>query len=350
MVKRLCIVTGSRAEYGLLKNIIIKMRECFDLKLVVCGSHFSNIHGNSVELIKNDKIKIDYEIKTIEVKYDSKNIITSIANEMTELAIYFSENKFDYIIVLGDRYEIMAVAFVATIYQIKIIHFCGGDITNGSYDNEFRNSITQMSHIHFVSCLEAKKRVEMMGKKDVYVVGNPGLEIFRNFNCGEKKHGNYIMFVYHVETKNIDKLEGYLCEIELFFDYLHNNNIKIICIGTNMDNNNDLIRKLYVKKKYLVIYDNLEREEYLRLAYHSDLFMGNSSSGIYEIPYFNKYVINIGVRQEGRREINSVINCDCEFEILKNAYESYSKKKIISNNLFPIINTSERICEIIEKY
>jgi UDP-hydrolysing UDP-N-acetyl-D-glucosamine 2-epimerase len=346
-MKKICVITGSRAEYGLLKNVIINLSKFFDVKIVATGTHLSKNHGYTINNIIGDNIIVDYELNMLLSNDNDVSVSKSMGIEIIGLSDYFGNHKFDYIMVLGDRYEILACVLVATIFQIKIIHFCGGDTTEGSYDDDIRNAITQLSHIHFVSCEESKNKVESFGKKDVFVVGNPGLEFLINFEPKEKKHDNYVLFVYHVETKNINNLEGDIFEIGKLFNYVLNCNINIICIGTNSDNNNNKIKDFYKSYDKIIYYDNLRRDDYLSLAYHSDLFIGNSSSGIYEIPYFNKYVINIGNRQSGRRNINNVINTKCEFIELKDKFDNYYKKTIFSEGGFPVLKTTEKIINIL---
>lgn len=348
-MKQICVITGSRAEYGLLKNVIIKLSEICKVKIVATGTHLSKNHGYTINNILNDNIIVDYELNMLLTNDNDVSISKSMGVEIMGLSDYFGKNNFDYIVVLGDRYEILASALVATIFQIKIIHFCGGDTTEGSYDDDIRNAISQLSHIHFVSCEESKKKVESFGKNNVYVVGNPGLEYLINYKPKEKKHDNYILFVYHIETKNTENITNDLNEIRKLFDYVLNLNINIICVGTNADNNNNKIKEIYSSFNKIIYYDNLQRDEYLSLAYYSDIFIGNSSSGIYEIPYFNKYVINIGNRQTGRRNITNVLNTKCDFINMKDKFDNYYKKMVISEGGFPMLNTTEKVIEILEK-
>lgn len=349
----LCIITGSRAEYGLLKNIIIKLSEIYNVKLVVTGTHLSKIHGYTINNIKQDEIVIDYELNMLLADDNAKSISKSIGVEILGLSDYFFNNKFDYVMVLGDRYEILSAVLVATIFQIKIIHFCGGDITEGAYDNDIRHAITQLSHMHFVSCEESKQKVESFGKNNVYVVGNPGLEYLLDFKPEPKKYESYVMFVYHVETKNLENLQKDIQEIKKIFDFIIYQNVRIICVGTNADNDNSIVKNFY--KEYrndIIYYENLPRQEYLSLAYHSKIFMGNSSSGIYEIPYFNKYIINIGNRQSGRRVISNVINCNCVFEDMKDKFMTYyyrGDNRLKQEGGFPLLNTTQLVIDILNK-
>jgi GDP/UDP-N,N'-diacetylbacillosamine 2-epimerase (hydrolysing) len=348
--KQICIITATRAEYGLLKNIIISLDEqyYYDTKIIVTGSHLSKLHGYTIDNIKNDNIKIDYELDMLLASDTNQAIGKSISVEIMGLSDYFKNNKFDYLILLGDRYEILAAALVATIFQIKIIHFCGGDTTEGAYDEDLRNAITQLSHIHFVTCDESKKKVESFGKNNVFIVGNPGLEYLLDFKPSPKQYNNYVMFVYHPETKNLDNMDRDLIEIEKVFDYILDKGLNLIIIGSNADNSNIKIKNLYNKyKNKIIFFDSVDRQQYLSLAYHCDLFAGNSSSGPYEISTFNKYIINIGDRQKGRRNINNVINVKCKFEEIKECIDNYFGKTIISEGGFPILKTSKLVNDIL---
>lgn len=346
---KICIITGTRAEYFLLKPIIISLSKNHIINLVATGTHLSKMHGFTIDDIKKDNIEINYEIDML-LSNDSKvSIGKSIGLEIISLSDYFNNNKFDSLILLGDRYEILSVSLVATIFRIPIIHFCGGDISEGAYDNDIRNAITQLSTIHFVSCEESKKKVESFGKDKVYIVGNPGLEYLLDFKPDIVEIKNYIMFVFHPETKKIENIDNDLNEIEKLFHYILSQDINLVVIGSNADNDNLKIKTIYQKFTSKIYYfDSIDRQKYLSFAYNSKLFMGNSSSGIYEIPFFNKYVINIGNRQRGRRNINNVINVKCEFGEMENCITNYFGKEIICEGGFPILKTSSLVLEILE--
>jgi GDP/UDP-N,N'-diacetylbacillosamine 2-epimerase (hydrolysing) len=346
-----CIITGTRAEYFLLKPIIISLSKIFNIKLVVTGTHLSKMHGYTIQNIQNENIEINHQIDMLLTNDNNISIGKSIGLEIISLSDYFNNHKFDGLILLGDRYEILSAALVATIFRIPIIHFCGGDTTEGAYDDDIRNAISQLSSIHFVSCYESKNKVESFGKSKVYVVGNPGLEYLLDFKADPIKYNNYIMFVYHPETKNLDCMNNDLDEIKKTFDYILSQKINLVVIGSNADNDNHKIKKLYDRFNDKIKYfDSVDRQQYLSLAYHSALFMGNSSSGIYEISYFNKYVINIGDRQKGRRNINNVINVKCEFNKIRDNVNKYFGKSIKSEGGFPVLKTSNLVSDILQKY
>ena len=382
-MKKICIATSSRAEYNLLKNIIITLsnNSNFDVKLIVTGSHLLHSCAHTIDIIKKDKIKIDCEInmdmnnmisntnysKNINQEYTPNYISNGIGIQILKLSEYFTNNKFDYILLLGDRYEIMSIAFIATIFNIKIIHLCGGDITTGSFDDAFRNSITHMSYVHLVTCEKSKQRViELLfdvggiskkndydmailcKNKNIHIVGHPNLEKLYNFVPNANKYDNYIMFVIHPETKNLQNMDKNLYELEKIFDYILSIGYNIVAIGPNIDTDSNKIINLYNKFIDKIHYfPNLDNNEYLSVAYNAGLFISNSSSGIYEIPVFNKYVLNIGCRQENRAIINNVLNVEFDFNQIKQCISSYFNIPIQHEAVFPMCHTSKLVEDVI---
>ena len=177
---RICIITSTRADFGLLKNLIFKIKENknFSLKVIASGSHFSKKHGYTYKEIRNNKIKID---KKIICKFSSDNP-ESLSKVMSECILksssIFKTLKPDMLIVLGDRYEILASTISAHLFRIPVAHIHGGEVTHGVIDDAFRHSITKMSHIHFVANAIYRKRVIQLGEspKNVYVVGGLGID------------------------------------------------------------------------------------------------------------------------------------------------------------------------------
>ena len=163
----IAIISSTRADYGILKNLIIKLKKEKNIKLkfIVSGTHFDKKYGRTLIHILKDKIKIDHKIPIKLGKSSKKNIIKNMAQYMIKICDYYLRIKFKAIILLGDRYEMLAIASVANILNIPLIHLYGGEITNGSYDNQIRHAITKLSDYHFVSTLKSKKRVIQMGEE-----------------------------------------------------------------------------------------------------------------------------------------------------------------------------------------
>ena len=348
-MKNICFITTTRADYGLLKPLIyiIKNSKKYNLILLVTGTHLLEEFGNTYLDIEND-FEINYKINIMDK--NDLNIFEIMSNVFLKFPVLINKikNDIDLAIILGDRFEILAISQVLFISGVKICHLAGGDITKGALDDEFRNSITQFSNYHMPFSEKSKNNLINMNVNinNIFLLGNPGLEIFLNYKPSNTKEyicnkykliNNYILVVFHPETKNEDN--NY---IVTFF----NNLIKIskkysselVIIKSNCDPGytNILNQMSKVNKNNFTIIKNLDRNEYLSLAYYSQFYIGNSSSGIYELPYLEIPIINVGKRQHGRELSSNIINCNFDKiqieaekiiknrnEIIKNIVYSY---------------------------
>ena len=365
----ICVITGSRAEYGLLKNIMIEINnnKLLNLQLIVTGSHLMKDYGNTYNIIENDGFIID---KKIEFKLDGdnpENILCAMGDELITFSNVYNELKPKIILILGDRYEILIPAICAIIYKIPIVHLCGGDITEGSYDNDIRNAITSMSDLHFVTNNKSYDRLKIMNK-DVVISGHPGLENINSFykysyyileQLLDTKFNDFnILVVFHSPTMSTD-IKTEIFEFILLLHLLCKHTyINIYMLGTNIDTNNKLISNNFKKiaKCYnnAYYYESLEQTVYFNLASACNCYIGNSSSGIYELPYLIKYIINVGDRQKGRLYASNIINCKC------NEYDIYIIYILIYNRIISIDNVNYKyislrsskiiIDKMIEKY
>jgi UDP-hydrolysing UDP-N-acetyl-D-glucosamine 2-epimerase len=371
-MKNICIITGTRAEYGLLKGLIKDLNESpdFNLLLFVTGSHLEKKYGLTYKNIENDGFTITEKIYMQLNDDSSKGIIKSMAKELDGLADSFNKYKIDILLILGDRYEMLIAAQAALINNIPIGHLCGGDVTEGAYDDAIRNSITKMAKYHFVTCQSSYDNIIKMNenKNNTYLVGNPGLYDILNFTPLDKnlfykklniiKNKYLILVVYHSETllsetnnkNNFDILIDSISSIENFKD------INFIFIHSNADSFNNYIFKIInnITLKYNNIYSfrSLERYLYLNIINYCDLFIGNSSSGIYEVPLFKKATLNLGNRQKGRNHGSSVINLNFEkYHILKNINNIFNNNNLINEITYPykILNSSKIILDILNK-
>lgn len=352
MKKNICFVTTTRAEFGLLKPLIdtIRNSEEYNLILIVSGTHLSEEFGNTYK-----NIECEYNIIKINIMENSNeinNIIGDVFNLLyPELEKINKKNNIDLLFLLGDRFEILAITQVAFILGIKICHLAGGDITKGAMDDQFRNAITQLSDYHMPFSEESKDNLNKMNISDkkIFLLGNPGLEILKNFKPVIKKeliqkkynlNEKYILCVFHPETKNGTEY------IKTFFDNLllflnKNHNLSIVILKTNCDPGylkilNQIEETIQHKsnKIQIILIDNLGRDEYLDVAYYSYLYIGNSSSGLYELPYLNIPIINVGNRQLGRPLSSNIISSDFN-DISQNLeYVKTYRDKIISNIKF----------------
>ena len=256
-MKTICIITGTRAEYGLLKGLMneIKKSKKFKLLIFVTGTHLEKKYGNTYKVIEHDGFIIDEKIPMDLNSDTSHGIIKSMSKEMYGLAECFSKYDIDLLVILGDRYEMLVATQVALINNVDIAHLSGGDVTEGAYDDAIRHSITKMAKYHFVTCESSYNNVISMGEKkeNVFLVGNPGMYDILNFipmnkemfykKLKIKKREKNILIVNHSETLlskeqnqlNMDILCDTLINIKKF------QNTNIIFIHSNADNGHEYI-------------------------------------------------------------------------------------------------------------
>ena len=344
--RKICVVTGSRADYGLLYWLIKKINSDQNLKLqlIVTGMHLSSDYGLTYKEIEKD-FKIDKKIN-IELLFDtSVSISRSMGIAQIKIAEAFNKLKSDVVVVLGDRYEIFSAVSAAMIAKIPIAHIHGGEITEGSWDDSIRHSITKMSHLHFVATKEYRKRVIQLGEHPnrVFNVGGVGIENIKKLKLLSKKNlENLINFkfnkknlliTFHSTTLENNTSKEQFHQLLEAINELKNTNI--IFTKTNSDLNGKIINQMidnYVNRnrdKSISFY-SLGQLKYLSILKYVDAVVGNSSSGLLEVPSFKIGTVNIGDRQKGRIKASSVIDCKPKKNlILKAIKKIYSKKFII---------------------
>ena len=345
--KVFCVITSSRAEFGIMRNLLkeLKKDSSIKLKLVVTGSHLSNKHGYTIKEVIKSNLDICNKISVISENDTPNDIAQSAAIVLKKLSITFSNLKPDLLIILGDRFEILISAFVATLHKIPIAHIAGGEVTVGSYDNQFRHSISKMSFLHFVSNEIYKKRLIQMGEnpKKVFNFGNLSLdnlkkEVFASRRFLEKKFKikfskiNFLV-TYHPETLSNKHSKLQFSEILKAISQFKKYNF--IFTSANSDECGDIINdmiKKYVKKKNNAFYvKSFGQANYFSVLKNVCGVIGNSSSGIIEAPSFKIGTINIGDRQKGRIKCESTISCksnakEIYFSINKILDKKYKKK------------------------
>lgn len=369
MKKNICIISGSRADYGLLRPLIKKLEKSmfFNLQLVVTGSHTSKIHGNTISEIKEDNFFINDIIKTTITSDSPVAISKLLAKGIDKFTISLNKLKPDLIFILGDRYEIFSACISAFLLNIPIAHHSGGEVTEGAFDDSIRHSITKMAKIHFVSAQEYKKRVIQLGEnpKNVHVVGSFGVENFKTIKLlcrGDlEKKINFrftkktLLLTFHPETLDLENTISNFTELLAALDL--NKEISIIITLPNADTFNLKIIKIindYIKKRSNVkIFKSLGMYNYLSSLQYVDGVIGNSSSGIAEAPSFKIGTINIGTRQKGRLKASSIIDCSADRNKIHQAIKKlYSKKfqhKLKETvNPYDNGNTSDLVTKILE--
>jgi len=349
--RKICIFTGSRADFGLLKRFIglITKDSSLKLQIVVGGSHFLKRHGFTYKEIIKNGFKIDKKIKVDIKSYSSKNLIKATGHTLNYLSDAYKYLRPDIIVVLGDRYEVFAASYAALMSQIPLAHFHGGELTEGAIDDSLRHAITKMAHIHFVASKTYYRRIIQLGesKKNVYIIGGLGAENIINNNLLKK---NYIekklnfkfgkknlLITFHPETINDQKnlifqFGNLLKALDQFKE------IKCIFTKPNVDIFSDLICDMidkYVKKNNnrCVSFRSMGQQFYLSTLKNMDAIVGNSSSGLLEAPTLKIGTVNIGIRQNGRLKSSSVIDCDSRIKSIsasiKKLYSSNFKKRIM---------------------
>ena len=355
MIKRkICIVTGSRAEYGLLYWLIkeIEFDKKLKLQLIATGMHLSSKFGLTHKVIEED-FKINKKINIRLNSDTSLGISRSMGIAQKSFAEAFEKLKPDIVVVLGDRYEIFSAASAAMIAKIPIAHIHGGEITEGSWDDSIRHCITKMSHLHFTATEEYKKRVIQLGEipSQVFNTGGMGIENIKrlkllnknqfeksiNFKLNQKN----IIVTFHPVTLEDNSARKQFQELLNAVNELKNTNI--IFTKTNSDLNGNVINQMidhYTSKnpKKSIGFTSLGQLRYLSALKHMDAVVGNSSSGLLEAPSFKIGTINIGDRQKGRIKAKSVIDCLANkkdiTKALKKLYSKDFQKLLINVNNF----------------
>jgi GDP/UDP-N,N'-diacetylbacillosamine 2-epimerase (hydrolysing) len=348
--RKICIVTGSRAEYGLLYWLIKEVHNNHNLKLqlIVTGMHLSKEFGSTYKEIEKD-FKIDKKININLSSDTTEGVSNSMGIAQKSFALAYNELKPDIILVLGDRYEIFSAASAAMVSRIPLAHIHGGEATEGLIDEAIRHCITKMSHLHFTAAEEYSKRVVQLGENPnkVFEVGGMGIENIKRFSLLSKqdfeKSINFelniknILVTYHPVTleKNTSKKQFY--EVLKSIDNLKDTNI--IFTKTNSDTNGKIINKMIDEyniknRNKSVVFTSMGQHNFLSALQYMDLIVGNSSSGLLEAPSFKIGTINIGDRQKGRLKAKSIIDCSPNRKSISSSIQkAYSKEfqKLLKN-------------------
>lgn len=368
--KVICVISSSRADYGLLKNIIfeIKKSKKLILKLLVTGTHLSSSHGLTYKEIMNDKIRIDNKIKVLKNSDSELGVSKSLSEGIKKFSYTYNKIKPDLVLVLGDRFEIFSAAIASMLSRIPIAHIHGGESTEGVIDEAIRHSITKMSHLHFVAATPYKKRVIQLGEspKNVYCVGGMGVDTIKKTKFYSKKflekkigfslNKKNILVNFHPVTIKKNMTRIYISEIlkalKLFQDS------RIIFTMPNADHESKIIFKEinnFVKKnKNSTVFKSLGSLTYLSCLKFVDIIVGNSSSGLLEAPTLKTPTINIGERQDGRLKAKSITDCPPKKkEIVTNIKKVLRNKGKFNKSYFKspygTIGASKKIISILEK-
>ncbi|MDL5246473.1 UDP-N-acetylglucosamine 2-epimerase [Leptospira weilii] len=343
MKRKICAVTGTRAEYGLLRLLMQKIRDSksLQLQIVATGMHLSPEFGSTYKEIEADGFSIDKKVEMLLSSDTATGISKSIGLGILSFSEIWQDLKPDLIVVLGDRFEIFAAVSTALIAKIPVAHIHGGETTEGAFDESIRHSITKMSHLHFTAAEEYKKRVIQLGEnpESVFNVGGLGVDSIRHLNLMNRSElesslefrfgSKNLLVTFHPET--LDSKSPREQFEELLKALHHLDDTSILFTLPNADTGSreiiNSIHRFVNTHKNSAAYASLGQKRYFSCMQFMDGVVGNSSSGLLEVPTFRKGTVNIGRRQEGRLKAKSII--DCEFEeksILDAIQKLYSKQ------------------------
>ena len=347
MKRKICVVTGSRADYGLLRLVMqgIKDDPELILQVVVTGMHLSPTFGLTYKEIEADGFSIDIKVEILNSMDTQLGIAKSTGEGIFGCAKAFESLQPDLIVLLGDRFEIFAAATAAVFFRIPIAHLHGGETSIGAYDEAFRHSISKMSHLHFVAAEEYRTRVIQLGEnpKNVFLVGGLGVDNLKQIKLLSKKEleeslnieflERSLLITFHPVTLEDKTSENQMRELLVALSKLENTTL--IFTMPNADNGGiGLIRMVH---EFVEQNDNahsfisLGQQRYLSCLSQVDGVAGNSSSGLTEAPSFKKGTINIGARQAGRLQASSVINCLPEESEISGALKTLFSSEFVSS-------------------
>lgn len=364
MKRKICIVTGTRAEYGLLSNLmsLIKEDNDFELQIIATGMHLSSEFGLTYKEIEYGGFIINEKIEMLLSADTSSAVVKSLGIATISFADAYRKLQPDLLLILGDRFEMLAAAQSALIMQIPIAHIHGGECTFGAYDDAIRHSITKMATWHFTSTKGHRNRVIQLGESPerVFNVGAIGIdntiklkllsksEIYHKLMISEDKP--FFLITYHPETNNenlgIDQV------LEALSSYT--NNFSLVFTKSNADNGGREINKRiqqFVKERphTTKLFDSLGQIGYLSAVKSAALVIGNSSSGLIEVPYLQTPTINCGNRQKGRERPASVFDCETTIKSMRNAINKALSSDIKFEKIFGDGNTTQQIFRYLKK-
>lgn len=372
MKKTISVLTATRAEYGLLKPLVEKLNRTkeYEVRIVVTGMHLSPEYGLTYKEIERDGFIIDKKIDILQNCDTSVGISASMGTALKGFSEYFEALKPDLLIVLGDRYETLAVCIAAMNSRIPIAHLHGGETTEGAIDEAIRHSITKMSYLHFTSTEEYRRRVIQLGEHPdrVFNVGAIGIESIKNLSYMDWEefkasinfdlNKRFALLTFHPVTLEAGTEEEQFSNILQVMDEFEQ--IQLIITGANADSGGSKINRMigdYVasRRGRCVAFTSLGQRRYLSALKYCSFVIGNSSSGIIEAPSFHKPTINIGDRQKGRTQAESVIQSEPVKENIRAAIEKALSAEFLEHikdtkNPYGDGNVTDKILPVIQEF
>lgn len=370
MKRKICVVTGGRSDYGLLKWLMkaIEADKDLELQVIATGMHLSPKFGSTVNEIEQDGFKVDEKIECLDASDSALDTTSAMARTMIGCSEAYSRLRPDLVLVPGDRFEIFSAVAAALVSNIPVAHLHGGEVTSGAIDESFRHAITKMSALHFVANDEYRSRVVQMGENPhhVYNVGGLGVDAIMNLDLLDKEQisrslginflSKSLLITFHPETATSNSAEHQIKEIIKALADL--NDTTLIFTMPNADAGNsiitDSIRNFVAQGTNRYYFESLGQTRYLSMLSLVDGVLGNSSSGLAEAPSFKIGTINIGDRQNGRIQASSVLNCEASQshiaialeEMYSDGFQSTLKTAV---NPYGTGGASQRIVEILKE-
>ena len=349
MKRKIAVITGTRAEYGLLRGIMKAIQESRKLKLqvIVTGTHLSPKFGNTYSQILADGFKIDRKID-LKISGDSScDVASAMGRAVVGFSNAYKDLKPDIVLILGDRYEIFAAAAAAIPFNIPIAHIAGGEVTEGAMDEQIRHAITKMAHIHFPCAGPYAQNIRRMGEEPwrIFNVGHPRMESLRHMPFIEKEElftslgidPSKRTFLVTLHPETLSSPEEISRSSDVFFRVLAGyTDVNIVITYPNSDTHGKIIIgkiEALKKNKNFKVFRNLGDLRYLSLMRVSDIVIGNSSSGIVDAPFFKVPVIDFGDRQKGRLMAANIVHADTSTKSLKTAIESILQGQSFSKRI-----------------
>lgn len=359
------ILTSSRADFGIYLPLLQKMREdsFFELEIIAFGTHLSKFHGYTIEEIKSGGFPVIHEISSILTNDDEVSISTAYGLTALKFADFWNEHNFDWVLCLGDRFEMAAAVQAGIPFGVKFAHIHGGETTLGAIDNIYRHQITLASQLHFPSTEGFADRIsEIIGTKEkIYPVGSLSIEDIENLPIPKEVdfrqkygiEGEFALLTFHPETVSPEKNKENALEMFKALEEI-SNVILLVITMPNADTNGTLFRRVLFSLKEkcndrVMLIENFGKLNYFAAMRYCEFLIGNTSSGIIEAASFGKYVINVGDRQKGRAQSENVMNVSFNSEQIKEAFIYLSKKEIFEGiNIYQKKNTGDSIMKFLK--
>lgn len=368
-MKNIAVFTTTRAEYGLLKPLIRRIEQDNDLSVLLFagGAHLAPEHGKTISEINKDGFSVtatfDYLLNTD----SSCSLIKSMGVEIFQLSEIFDRYQIDFVVVLGDRFELLPIVLAAILSKVCIVHLYGGEATEGIIDEQIRHMITKAAQLHFVSCEDYRWNIIRMGEKSnrVFNVGALGVDnillkqkiskgdLYKKYNLEVNR--KTVLLTYHPVT--LEFRISPLDQIRKLFSALSNINMQIIVTAPNIEVDREIviseINQIVKNSRNIYYIESLGIDNYQSMLHYVDFVIGNSSSGILEVPYFKIPTVNIGDRQKGRIRHKSVIDVDYSIESIKGGIQKalnpdFRESLKTMEYKFGDGHTAERIVEVLK--